>query len=114
MYNIHYLNKISPKGTELWTEDYTQVDNMADAQTSIQQWTWNTAILSRHDKPVSVRVEEAAPIARNAAMAIEVSTEPRADFEASRARYVWNLDIPARGQADIVYSVRAAAPQSKD
>ena len=22
MYNIHYLNKISPKGTELWTEDY--------------------------------------------------------------------------------------------
>ena len=91
-----------------------RTDNMADAQTSIQQWTWNTAILSRHDKPVSVRVEEAAPIARNAAMAIEVSTEPRADFEASRARYVWNLDIPARGQADIVYSVRAAAPQSKD
>ena len=32
MYNIHYLNKISPKGTELWTEDYTQVDNVADAQ----------------------------------------------------------------------------------
>lgn len=85
-----------------------------DAQTSIQQWTWNTSILSRHDKPVSVRVEEAAPIARDAAMSIEVSTEPRADFEASRARYVWNLDIPARGQADIVYSVRAAAPQSKD
>ena len=72
------------------------------------------SILSRHDKPVSVRVEEAAPIARNAAMSIEVSTEPRADFEASRARYVWNLDIPAHGQADMVYSVRAAAPQSKD
>ena len=32
MYNIHYLNKISPKGTELWTEDYTQVENAADAQ----------------------------------------------------------------------------------
>ena len=30
MYNIHYLNKISPKGTELWTEDYTQAD-AADA-----------------------------------------------------------------------------------
>ena len=31
MYNVHYLNKISPKGTALWTEDYTPVDNMAQA-----------------------------------------------------------------------------------
>ena len=30
---IHYLNKISPKGTELWTEDYAAADdiNQADA-----------------------------------------------------------------------------------
>ena len=26
MYNIHYLNKISPKGTELWTEEYQQTE----------------------------------------------------------------------------------------
>ena len=26
MYNIHYLNKISPKGTELWTENYQTTD----------------------------------------------------------------------------------------
>jgi len=31
MYNIHYLNKISPKGTELWTEDYQTTDSLADA-----------------------------------------------------------------------------------
>ena len=31
MFNIHYLNKISPKGTALWTEDYTTAENMADA-----------------------------------------------------------------------------------
>ena len=31
MYYVHYLNKISPKGTELWTEDYTTADNIADA-----------------------------------------------------------------------------------
>jgi len=30
MYNIHYLNKISPKGTELWTEEYQQTE-AADA-----------------------------------------------------------------------------------
>ena len=32
MRNIHYLNKISPKGTELWTEDYAVSENIADAE----------------------------------------------------------------------------------
>ena len=31
MYQVHYLNSISPKGTALWTEDYQRTDNMADA-----------------------------------------------------------------------------------
>ena len=31
MYNIHYLNKISPKGTELWTEDYQTTDSLENA-----------------------------------------------------------------------------------
>ena len=31
MYQIHYLNKISSKGTALWTEDYTSTANLADA-----------------------------------------------------------------------------------
>ena len=31
MHNVHYLNKISPKGTALWTEDYTPVDDLASA-----------------------------------------------------------------------------------
>ena len=26
MFNIHYLNKISPKGTELWTEGYAPTE----------------------------------------------------------------------------------------
>ena len=32
MYNIHYLNKISPKGTELWTENYQTTDDVTAAQ----------------------------------------------------------------------------------
>ena len=32
MRNIHYLNKISPKGTELWTEDYAVTGDIADAE----------------------------------------------------------------------------------
>ena len=31
MYNVHYLNKISPKGTALWTENYTAVDQIENA-----------------------------------------------------------------------------------
>ena len=32
MHKIHYLNKISPKGTGLWTENYETVPNLEDAQ----------------------------------------------------------------------------------
>ena len=31
MYHIHYLNKISPKGTELWTEGYAPTDAFPEA-----------------------------------------------------------------------------------
>ena len=31
MFDIHYLNKISPKGTKLWTEDYRTVDTPEQA-----------------------------------------------------------------------------------
>ena len=32
MYKVHYLNKISPKGTALWTEDYQATDEIAEAE----------------------------------------------------------------------------------
>ena len=32
MYNVHYLNKISPQGTALFTEEYTPVDNLEQAE----------------------------------------------------------------------------------
>ena len=31
MYNIHYLNKISPQGTALWTEEYQPTDSVDNA-----------------------------------------------------------------------------------
>ena len=31
MYKVHYLNKISSKGTELWTEDYQPTDDLKEA-----------------------------------------------------------------------------------
>lgn len=35
MYNVHYLNPISPKGTALWTSDYKTAENIADADAII-------------------------------------------------------------------------------
>ena len=32
MYHIHYLNKISPKGTALWSEEYAPVEEIQDAE----------------------------------------------------------------------------------
>ena len=32
MYNIHYLNPISAKGTALWTEDYNKCDKLEEAE----------------------------------------------------------------------------------
>ena len=32
MYKVHYLNKISPKGTALWTEDYQTTDEIDEAE----------------------------------------------------------------------------------
>ena len=32
MYKVHYLNKISPKGTALFTEDYKATENIAEAE----------------------------------------------------------------------------------
>ena len=32
MYHVSYLNPISPKGTALWTEDYTTAEKMEDAE----------------------------------------------------------------------------------
>ena len=31
MYHVHYLNKISPKGTAQFTADYTPTENIAEA-----------------------------------------------------------------------------------
>ena len=35
MYNVHYLNKISPKGTALWTDNYTTAEHLDGAQAAL-------------------------------------------------------------------------------
>ena len=35
MYNVHYLNKISPKGTALWTDNYTTAEHLDGAEAAL-------------------------------------------------------------------------------
>ena len=35
MYNVHYLNKISPKGTALWSDNYTAAEHLEDADAAL-------------------------------------------------------------------------------
>ena len=46
MYHIHYLNKISPKGTALWGEDYTLTDDVAQALRTRIPWASPTSSVS--------------------------------------------------------------------
>ncbi len=46
MFKIHYLNKISPKGTELWTEDYQLSETMDGAHGALVRSA------SMHDLPI--------------------------------------------------------------
>ena len=35
MYNVHYLNKISPKGTALWTDNYATAEHLEGAEAAL-------------------------------------------------------------------------------
>ena len=35
MYNVHYLSKISPKGTALWTDNYTTAEHLEGAEAAL-------------------------------------------------------------------------------
>jgi hypothetical protein len=76
-----------------------------------RQWSWNSVIHNGHDKAVVLRVEEAAPIAREADIEITANTAPEAVLEAGKSRYVWELSVPARGKAEVRYDVKAVIPE---
>ena len=55
MYQVHYLNKISPRGVELWTDQYAETGILEDAQAVLVRSA------SMHDMPLS---EELLAVAR--------------------------------------------------
>ena len=93
---------------ELASQDSAQT--MTSPDNDIRQWRWKTVVRNGHDRAVTVRVEENAPIARNGQTTIEVSTEPPAVLNADSSRYIWTLGLPAHEERDILYGVTARTP----
>ena len=81
------------------------------ASSRVEQWSWATVISNGHDKSVSLRVEEAAPLARDAEVKISVSATPKARLESEKSRCVWELSLPAREKAELRYEVKAVIPE---
>jgi len=77
----------------------------------VEQWSWVSTIHNGHDKAVPLRVEEAAPIARDAEAKINVSTSPKARLESEKSRYVWELSLTAREKTELRYEVKAVIPE---
>ena len=87
-----------------------QTDHAAETR----QWAWKTVIHNAHPFPVALRVEEPAPVARNAAVSISAVTSPAAVLDTDRSRYVWELQLPASDSLSLRYEVKAVFPEAKE
>jgi uncharacterized protein (TIGR02231 family) len=74
------------------------------------EWKWTFKAFNGHAKPILLRVEDAAPQARDKDIAIAVNSKPEHKLDEKHVLY-WELTIPANKGADIVHSVTLAAPE---
>ena len=74
-------------------------------------WGQSVTLTSGHDRPVAVRVEEAAPIAKDSRIRVDVQASPAPELEQDGSRYAWTLELPARESRTLRWSVTATAPE---
>ena len=70
-------------------------------------------IRNGHDRSVTVRVEAASPIVRDPSMKVAFTAEPEAKAGEDGALRFWNLEVPAKKSAGIVYEVTVTEPGDK-
>ena len=88
----------------------SQVQNAGEGMKTLV-WDWRLTLSSAHDAPVTVRVEEPAPVAKDARIQVAVEADPAPVLEEGRARYVWTMPLPAGADRSIRWSVTATAPE---
>lgn len=72
---------------------------------------WNIALANGHSRPVQVRVEEPAPLHRDAAVRIQERSQPAPVLDEEHNAYVWERTLPARGRAVIREDLLILSPR---
>lgn len=71
-------------------------------------WDWTISVTNRHGRPVTVRVEEAAPQSQDEQITISMSSSPEPREEDHTL--IWTLDLPAGESRSIRHTVSFSAP----
>ena len=88
----------------------SQAQNAGEGMKTLA-WNWLLTLSSAHDVPVEIRVEEPAPLAKDARIRVDMVAEPAPLLEEGRTRYVWKMPLPAHADRSIRWSVTATAPE---
>ena len=75
-------------------------------------WNWVMDIASTHDKPVTVRVEDAYPESRDENVSVKITSTPMPARKNANA--VWTFTIPASGKQQVRHNVEVSAPRDMD
>lgn len=109
------VTEIAPESASVQTADAASKPRGSSEKASVdvRQWAWNIVIRSAHPEAVVLRVEESAPLPREADASVSVVTSPAAVLDADKSRYVWELELPARDSLGLRYEVKAVFPRKE-
>lgn len=81
-----------------------------DEGMTVRRWKKSVDIRNGHDRSVTVRVEAASPIVRDASTQVAFTAEPEAKSGEDGAFRFWNIEVPAKKNSGIVYEVTVTEP----
>lgn len=93
-----------------WNES---IEQDTAAEKNVRQWNWKGEISNAHAKSVDIRVEQAAPVLRDARIKVEEQSQPAARIDAERSCYVWDVTIPAGSRMELRRSIKVVFPEEK-
>lgn len=74
------------------------------------QWGWTYIAQNNRESDVSIRIEDAAPQSNDKDIVVTLDDTPPARTNARHELY-WDVNVPARGKAEVRHVVRIEAPQ---
>lgn len=68
-------------------------------------WAWTYIISNGHEKPIRVKVERPAPMVVDGGITVNNKNRPEAQIDQDKHMYVWDVEVPARGNSSIEHAV---------